>query len=164
MAASNTAPVARHTTPTRSASGKPTPRDCMLGWRYSGGLSGVSVSGIDSPVPSTRLTVRPRRSYCLRAFWLGRQPVSRVSAQTLCKGSRWRALQPPPVEHCMAAPQVIGSALRCSLVNRFLAGPLGLQHLPHEHRHGHRVRVQPFAVLWRQPPRSSAATTGSSAR
>ena len=48
------------------------------------GLAGVS--GIDSPVPSTSLTARPRQRHRLGAFWLSRWPVWRVSGLT---SARW---------------------------------------------------------------------------
>ncbi len=76
---------------TSRASGKPTPAACVLGWGYTAWFSGVS--GIDSPVPSTSLTARPRHSHCLGAFWLSSRPVWRVSALTISRGNRWRALQ-----------------------------------------------------------------------
>ena len=35
---------------------------------------------------------RPRHSHCVRAFWLSNWPVWRVSALTISRGNRWRAL------------------------------------------------------------------------
>jgi hypothetical protein len=94
-AASSAAPVAKQITITSRASGKPTPGACVQGWGYAAWFSGVS--GIDSPVPSTSLTVRPRQSHFLAAFSLRRWPVLRASVLTISSGSRWRARQYAPV-------------------------------------------------------------------
>lgn len=95
IAASSAAPVARQITMTSRASAKPTPLAWLLGWGYTAWFCGVS--GIDSAVPSTSLTARPRHSHDARAFWLSRHPVWRASALTISSGSRWRARQYPPV-------------------------------------------------------------------
>jgi hypothetical protein len=58
-------------------------------------LSGVS--GIEIPVPSTSLTVRPRQRQRAFARALTSRPVACVSAATIGTGKRCRALQYAPV-------------------------------------------------------------------
>ena len=139
IAASSAAPVARQITMTKRASGKPTPGACVLGWGYTAWFSWVS--GIDSPVPSTSLTARPRQRLlakqvaCLareRADHLQRQPLAGPAIPTGANAAR---------------AQTLGRALRGPAVDRLLTLAIGLQHLAHEHRQRHRRRIQPLAVL-----------------
>ena len=71
------APLARQITMTSRASGKPMPLAWVLGWGYTAWFSWFSwVSGIDSPLPSTSLTARPRHSHGASALTVGLQVFS----------------------------------------------------------------------------------------
>ncbi|WP_343231024.1 hypothetical protein [Variovorax sp. WS11] len=77
-------------------------------------------------MPSTNLTARPRHFQGANAFALSSRPVCCVSAVTISKGKRWRALQYAPVRTLHALNP---SAARCA--------------------------AQPLTAFWHEPSASS---------